>query len=170
MKKILLFLAATLLTAGMLTSCKDKKAPADEQKEEQSIFNKQDTLKVRELAEQFINHLKNKDVKAAVEMLSYLDRDSVRAYDPQNLKRQVFALGIMAGKPNYEIEFIKMRDEIDNEIKINIALFEAKEGDNRPNTIPFNLRPVRRAGQWYLTTRDNFTDTHSELRSKHTNE
>jgi len=169
MKKILFFVATALLTAGMMTSCKDKKAPADEQQKE-SIFNKQDTLKVRELSEQFITNLKNKDVKAAVEMLRYLDGDSVKAYDPQNLKRQAFALSIMAGKPNYEIEFIKMRDEIDNEVKINISLFETKEGDNRPNTTPFYLRPVRLNGQWYLTTRDNFTDTHSELRDAHPNE
>ncbi len=164
-------MTAALVCAGMLTSCKDKKtAPADEQQKHASIFTKEDTTKVRELADQFANCLQNSDVKGAVEMLSYLDHDSVKAYKPEDMKRQLFALGIMAGKPAYEVEYVKMRDLIDNEIKINITLFEKKEDDPRPNTMAFVLRPVRIKGQWYLTTRDNFSDTHSELRRKHTNE
>jgi len=170
MKKILFFMTAALLCAGMLTSCKDKKAPADAEQEEVSIFTKEDTTKVRALADEFAGYLKSGDLKAATEMLSYLDHDSVKAYKPEDMKRQAFALSIMAKKAAYEVEYVKMRDVIDNEIKLNITLFEKEENDPRPNTMAFVLRPVRIDGQWYLTTRDNFSDTHSELRNKHTNE
>ncbi len=171
MKKFLFFMVAGLVCTGMLTSCKDKNVPADaEQQKHVSIFTKEDTTKVRELAEQFANYLKSGDLKAATEMLSYLKGDSVTAYKSEDMKRQAFALGIMAKKPAYEVEYIKMRDVIDNEIKINITLFEKKEDDPRPNTMAFVLRPVRINGQWYLTTRDNLSDTHSELRNKHANE
>ncbi len=163
-------MTAALLCAGMLTSCKDKKAPAEAEQEEVSIFTKEDTTTVRDLAAQFANNLQNGDVKAAAEMLSYLDGDSVKSFKPADMQRQMFSLGIMAGKPAYEVEYIKMRDVIDNEIKINITLFEKKEDDPRPNTMAFILRPVRIDGQWFLTTRDNFSDTRSDLRNKHTNE
>ncbi len=170
MKRILFFMTAVLLCAGMLTSCKDKKAPAAAEQGEVSIFTKEDTTKVRELAEQFADYLKSGDLKAATGMLSYLKGNSVTAYKPEDMKRQAFALSIMAKKPAYEVEYVKMRDLIDNEIKINITLFEKDENDPRPNTMAFVLRPVRIDGQWYLTTRDNLSDTHSELRNKHTNE
>ena len=62
MKKIVLFLAAALLVGTALTSCKDKKAPADTKPVETSMFTKEDTAKVMDLVNQFTICLQNGDI------------------------------------------------------------------------------------------------------------
>ena len=163
MKKIILFLAAALLVGTALTSCKDKKAPADTKPVETSMFTKEDTTKVMDLVNQFTVCLQNGDIKGAIDMLVMLDGDSIKPIDAANLQRQANSLRFIAGMPGYELDRIVMQDEKRNEAKIDIVLFEKKdENDKRPNTTSFYLRPVYIGGQWYLTTRDNITSTVDE--------
>ena len=145
MKKIVLFLAAALMVGTALTGCKDKKAPADTKPVETSMFTKEDTAKVMDLVNQFTMRLQNGDIQSAVDMLVYLNGDSIQPLDAPNMKRQVNALRFIA------------------EAKIDVVLFEKKdENDKRPNTTSFYLRPILIDGQWYLTTRDNLTNTVDE--------
>lgn len=171
MKKILSFLlvAAGLVLAGQsLTSCsscsgnKEQQEPVDPAK----VFTHQDTVRVLELVDQFSLRLKEGDVKGAVEMLRFLNGDNVEELNPMFVQRQANALMHIAGKSSYEIDRIVFRDNIDNEAKVDITLFELEdENDKRPNKTSFYFRPVRMDGTWYLTTKDNITDTHSELRN-----
>ncbi len=161
MKKFLFFMTAILVFTGMLTSCKDKKAPEVQKKVKQSMFTKADTTRVFELVEQFTNCLQNNDIKSAIEMLVYLDQDSIKPLSKANIQRQINALSFIAGK-TYQLDRIVMNDNKRNEAKIDVVLFEKKEGDRRPNTTSFYLRPVYIDGQWYLTTRDNVTNTVNE--------
>ena len=160
MKKIVLFLSAVLLTGMALTGCKDKKAPADTKPVETSMFTKEDTTKVMDMVNQFTMRLQNGDIKGAVDMLVYLNGDSIQPLDAANLQRQTNTLSFIAGMPSYELERVVMEDTRHNEAKINVVLFEKKdENDKRPNTTAFYLRPVYIGGQWYLTTKDNITST-----------
>ncbi|MBQ2127559.1 MAG: hypothetical protein II429_00340 [Prevotella sp.] len=160
MKKIVLFLAAALLVGTALTSCKDKKAPADTKPVETSMFTKEDTAKVMDLVNQFTICLQNGDIKGAVDMLVYLEGDSIKPQTPANLQRQAVTLSFIAGKPGYELERIILNNTTNNEAKINVVLFEKKdENDKRPNTTAIYVRPVFIDGQWHLTPRDNITES-----------
>ena len=161
MKKIVLFLGAALLTGMVLTGCKEnKKAPADTKPVETSMFTKEDTTRIHELIEQFTMRLQTGDIKGAVDMLVFLDGDSIRPQSPANVQRQAVTLSFIAGKPGYELERIILNNTTNNEAKINVVLFEKKdENDKRPNTTAFYVRPICIDGQWYLTPRDNITET-----------
>jgi hypothetical protein len=161
MKKIVLFLGAALLTGMVLTGCKEnKKAPADTKPVETSMFTKEDTTRIHELIEQFTMRLQTGDIKGAVDMLVFLDGDSIRPQSPANVQRQAVTLNFIAGKPGYELERIILNNTTNNEAKINVVLFEKKdENDKRPNTTAFYVRPICIDGQWYLTPRDNITET-----------
>ena len=116
-----------------------------------------------DLVNQFTVCLQNGDIKGAIDMLVMLDGDSIKPIDAANLQRQANSLRFIAGMPGYELDRIVMQDEKRNEAKIDIVLFEKKdENDKRPNTTSFYLRPVYIGGQWYLTTRDNITNTVDE--------
>lgn len=124
------------------------------------MFSKEDTTKVMDLVNQFTMRLQNRDIKGAVDMLVYLNGDSIQPLDAANLQRQTNTLNFIAGMPGYELERVVMEDTRHNEAKINVVLFEKKdENDKRPNTTAFYLRPVYIGGQWYLTTKDNITST-----------
>ena len=99
-------------------------------------------------------------------MLYYLDKDSIKEPTDQNKASKALTLRYVAGCAGYNLDRIVFNSDIDNEAKIDIILFEKPEGDPRPNTTSYYFRPVRFEGKWYLTTKDNITDTHSELRNK----
>ena len=164
MKKFVLFLAAALVVGTALTGCKEsKKAPADTTPVETSMFSKEDTAKVMDLVNQFTMRLQNGDIQSAVDMLVYLNGDSIQPLDAANMKRQANALRFIAGMPGYELDRMTLNDNKRNEAKIDVVLFEKKdENDKRPNTTSFYLRPILIDGQWYLTTRDNLTNTVDE--------
>ena len=172
MKKILLFAAAALVLGQTMTSCsscsskKDDVTATETALEPQFVFTKEDTTRVRELVEQFCNAMQNKDIKAALDMIYFVKRDSVVELNPAAKKRQGVALGMIAGKARYELDRITFVNNFDNEAKIDITLFEKEDGDPRPNKTSFYFAPVRRDGQWYLSTKDNMTDTRTDIRVK----
>ena len=156
MKKFVLFLAAALVVGTALTGCKDKKAPADTKPVETSMFTKEDTTRIHELIDQFTMRLKNRDIQGAVEMMVFLDGDSIISQTTANQQRQAVTLSFIAGKPGYELERVILNNTTNNEAKINVVLFEKKdENDKRPNTTAFYVRPVCIDGQWYLTVEKN---------------
>lgn len=161
MKKIFILIAAVVISSLVFTSCTDKKAPADsEQAEKANIFTREDTTKVFDMVNQFTTRLQNNDIEGAVDMLIYFTGDSIKQLDQNFRARQSHSLMFVAGKPGYELDRVVLNSEVDNEAKIDIELFEKKEGDTRPNTTSFYLRPIRIDGQWYLTTRDNITENY----------
>jgi len=161
MKKTIWFFVATLVLAGLsLTGCKEKKAPADTTGVQVvNGFSKQDTARVFELVEQFTARLQARDIQGAVDMLVTLNNDTLEQLTPANMQRQAIALRHLVGLPKYELSRVVMNNNTTNEAKIDITLFEKPEGDPRPNKTSFYLRPVFYQGQWYLTTKDNITDT-----------
>lgn len=168
MKKIfsILLVAAGLVLVGQtLTSCSSCSGTQEQEPvDPATIFTAQDTTQVLELVDQFNLRLREGDVKGAVEMLRFLNEDHVEELNPMFVQRQANALMHIASRSNYEIDRIVFRDDFDNEAKIDITLFEkTDENDKRPNKTSFYFRPVRIDGTWYLTTRDNVTDTRRDL-------
>ena len=168
MKKIALMLTVVAV-AALLGSCKSKKEeglrPVQPEQPEYT-FTKEDTSAVIDQVNQFLAYLKQKDIKNATEMLWYLDKDSIKELTKQNKFRQARTLAFIVGCHDYHLNRIVFNSDIDNEAVVDIVLFEKPEGDPRPNTTAFSFRPVRFEGKWYLTTKDNISDTHSELRNK----
>ena len=67
------------------------------------------------------------------------------------------ALNMVKGV-KYEVQYLTFRTDKDNEVKMEITLFDKEVDDPRPNKTAFYFRPVRFEGQWFLTTKDNITD------------
>ena len=128
-------------------------------------FTKADTSEVMDLANQFIVRMKNHDVRSAVEMIYFLDGDSIKPLSPLNQQRQARALVAIAGI-DYEVDRLVFLNDKRNELKLSVTLFEKPEGDKRPNKTSFYMKPVRFEGKWYLTTKDNITDTNSRERNE----
>ena len=166
MKKILsvLLVAAGMVLVGQsltsCSSCSGNKEQQEQPEEQKMVFTKQDTVRILEMVDQFTMRLREGDTKGALEMIKFLNNDHVEDLNAMTVKRQANALMHVAGKAAYEIDRIVLRDLYDNEAKIDITLFEkTDENDKRPNKTSFYLRPVRIDGTWYLTTKDNITDT-----------
>ena len=164
MRKSVLYLSlfTLLMLAFTMSSCKKKKSV--EQLQEQFLvqptasFRGVDTAEVKQLVDNFIKSLNEKDIRGAVAQLSFLDGDSIVTLPAGLQKRQANALMNMQGI-RYEVDKLVFDREIDNIAKINVILFDKEANDPRPNLMTFYLKPIRRNGKWYLTTADNVTDT-----------
>ena len=154
MKRISLFLAV-LLMLTVFVGCSNKKAPT--QKKVEYAFSHQDSIEVLNLVNQFKGYLEENDLRSAVEMLSIVKGDSLLPLEPIQQRRQAMALSMVRGV-KYDIDYMMFHSDRNNEVKMNITLFEKDENDPRPNTIAFFFRPVRHEGQWFLTTKDVITD------------
>ncbi len=175
MKRYALFL--TLLSSLVLCmSCGGKKGGSTAEsgeialrevvpQEKEYTFTHEDTVAVIDLVNQFIAHLERHDLGAAVDMLRFLDGDSIKPLSKQFRQRQGMSLATCVGV-RYEIAHLIFETDKKNEVKMDITLFDKPEGDPRPNMTAFYFRPVRFEGKWYLTTKDNITDTNSQERNE----
>ena len=173
MKKLFLYFSAFCLTSLLLVGCSGcgskKTNVPDPFAEYSEQFTKEDTSAVISLVNQFMEYLKAKDLKSATEMIYYLDKDSIKELDQRKQSRQARALLYVMGCQDYKLDRILFKSDINNEAKLDIILFDKPAGDPRPNKTSFYFRPVKFEGKWYLTTKDNISDTHSELRNEKLN-
>lgn len=166
MKRIALFLAV-IATLALATSCSNggkKIAPMGPiGTERSSLFSHEDSVEIQELVSQFIARMDDKDLRGAVEMLSFLQGDSIRPLSAVEQRRQAMSLMNVRGV-RYEMRQMVLRSNTNNEVKMEITLFEKEEGDPKPNKAAVMFRPVKFEGKWYLTVWDNITETKSEDR------
>ena len=158
MKRISLFLAIFMMLT-VFVGCSDKKAPTKQKKE--YSFSHQDSMEVLTLVDQFKTYLEQNDLRSAVEMLSILKGDSLIPMEPIQQRRQAMALNMVKGV-KYDVDYLKFNSDRNNEVKLDITLFEKEENDPKPNKISFFFRPVRLEGKWYLTVKDNIIDRENE--------
>ena len=90
-------------------------------------------------------------------MLTILKGDSIFPLEPVQQRRQAMALSMVKGV-KYDVDYLMFHSDRNNEVKLDILLFEKEENDPKPNKISFYFRPVRFEGKWYLTVKDNITD------------
>lgn len=124
----------------------------------QMIMSKNDTAEVCRLVEAFLDNLQNNRYEDAVAMLHYLNKDSIEDLSPKRAKAQINVLRAVHGV-KYTIDEMRFLKETDSQVKYSVTLFEKETNDPRPNTVSFFIKPVRRAGKWYLTMADTETDT-----------
>lgn len=154
MKRFSLFLVV-LLMLTFYVGCSDKKAPKHQKKE--YVFTAEDSAEVLKLVDQFTTYMKDNDIRLAVEMLNILKGDSIIPMEPVQMRRQAMALSMVKGV-KWDLNYLIFKSDKDNEVKIDVTLFEKDENDPRPNMTAFFFRPVRFEGKWYLTAKDNITD------------
>ena len=154
MKRFSLFLTI-LMMLTVFVGCTDKKAPKQQKKE--WTFSHQDSTQVKNLVDQFKTYMESNDIRSAVEMLYILKGDSIFPLEPIQQRRQTMALNMVKGV-KYDVDYLMFNSDRNNEVKLNITLFEKEENDPKPNMISFFFRPVRFEGKWYLTVKDNITD------------
>ena len=151
----------------LLTSCGNKKQHVTITLPDTTpsmVFTHEDTVEIQSMMSQFIDRLDNKDIRGAVEMLNYLAKgDSITSLNTIQKRRQAMSLANVMGV-KYEMRHFILRSETNNEVKMEITLFEKPEGDKRPNTTAMYFRPVKYQGKWFLTVWDNITETKSEDR------
>ena len=162
MRRIALFLAVTGM-AVLMVSCGNKQKPQPVAPEKPVYtFTKEDTTEVLAQVNQFIDRLDNKDIRGAVEMLNFLDRgDSIKPLNAIGQRRQAMTLTAVNGV-KYTLNRMILRSYTNNEVKLDVMLFEKPEGDPKPNMTAMYLRPVKFEGRWYLTVWDNITNTNQD--------
>ncbi len=108
------------------------------------------------LGNRYMDLLKAGKIDSAVNMLFFLQGDSVVELPKSLVERQK---AILRQFPviDYTCESINFYSETDNQIKYKVQFFEKEPDDPRPNTTSMFLKPVRRFGVWTLTVAD--TDT-----------
>ena len=162
MKRIALFLtvSAVLLLAASCSNNKKQK-PAAPTKPVYTI-SKEDTAEIMSQVEEFMGRLEKKDIRGAVEMLSFLSAgDSIKPLNPLYQRRQAMSLVNVQGV-RYDLNHLTLRSNTNNEVKIDITLFDKVPDDPKPNMTGFYLRPVKFEGKWYLTVWDNITNTNQD--------
>ena len=155
MKRIAFFLVV-ICVLSLVVSCSSKGTRNDKHKKEY-VFTAQDTAEVKSLVDAFIERIDSSDIGGAVEMIQVLHNDSLFPLTPGLARHQGMALSVLRGV-KWKMAYIIFRNELDNEVKIDITLFEKPEGDPKPNMSAFYLRPVKFEGKWYLTTLEGNVD------------
>ncbi|MGI6223754.1 MAG: hypothetical protein ACOYJG_09100 [Prevotella sp.] len=164
------FFLVALAASALLVSCNgcsDKKVKPGSVEDIKETYQKspemnttgQDTADVINQVNNFVSYLKNGQVDGAMNMLYYLDGDTIRQVPPKLAKGLRTTLNMVKSCPKYDVEKLTFFREKDSQVKINVTLFEKKANDPRPNTMGMIISPVRRNGKWYLTMADSKSDT-----------
>ena len=162
MKRIAFFLAVAAMRLSAVSCGNKKQQPVQGPEKPQYTFTKEDTAEILSQVNAFIERLDKKDLRGAVEMLSFLDHgDSIKPLDAVGQRRQAMTLSAVKGV-RYEVNRLTLRSNTNNEVKMDVVLFDKPEGDPKPNTTSFYFRPVKFEGKWYLTVWDNITNTNQD--------
>ena len=170
MKKNLFFAILMVLALCMVSSCGKKKKTLEDYREEYLTkpaisLTQSDSMEVRSLVDNYLQLLRDNQFEDAVDMLYYMNGSKIIPM-PDELKRTQLSMIKRFRGVKYELQRIVYSQEYDNIACYVVTLFEKKEGDPRPNTAQFFLKPVRIEGRWYLTMADTMTDktgTHGTL-------
>ncbi len=162
MKRFALFLAVVAIFLSV-TSCGNKKQQASVTSDKPVYtFTKEDTAEIMSQVNQFVTYMEEKNVRGAVEMLNFLsDGDSIKPLNPIFQRRQAMSLMNVLGV-RYDVNHLTLRSNTNNEVKLDVTLFEKSAGDPKPNMTGFYLRPVKFENKWYLTVWDNITNTNQD--------
>ena len=154
---------------GLLFSCKGKTKSTEQLRDEMIIgaemdVQSSDTVQVKHLTDMYLSYIKNGNLDGAMQMLYFLDKDSITAVPEDLAKRERQAMSMFVGKKVF-VSDIRFLRETDSQVRCNVILFDKEPGDTRPNTVSFFLKPVRRSGQWYLTLADTETSNYTQSAS-----
>ena len=161
------FCAAVILLLGACGSKEQKKEVVDDVRTPVMVLTSEDTVTVTNLTKEFLENLKANRLDEAMGMLHYMDKDKKLVDLPKDLadkQRKVFTMFPVL---SYKIDSVIFYSETDSQVKYTIQFFEKEEGDNRPNTTSFFIKPMRVDRKWYLTMADSNSDNigHSKIKN-----
>ncbi len=148
----------SILAVTMLSSCSEKKKPQlhNEYLRPASIeYTKEDTSKINELVDSYLNYYKNNDLEAASRLLYKLNNDTIRPLSEKERKGYVKALSQFKVYDAQATGFV-LRSDKNNEMTITLQIIPSPQGSIEKGTgvMQFALNPVLKDGQWYLTLKD----------------
>lgn len=149
MKRI--FTAVTAIVAFLLFLGSCSGCPSDKEKVSGAIpeFVKADTMEVLGLAEQYLNHVRNKNYDAAIAMLYVIENDSVKMIseeDEREIRMQQQAFPVL----DYHVEEMEFIDENNVRVTYAVEFFKKEPGSKVKNTIRLAFAPQRINAVWYL--------------------
>ncbi len=141
-----------------LLSCNDKKNGKEDEivvrQDPRTDFSMertpQDTATVMNLANQFLETLKKKDVEGALDQLYEVEEHNAKPLSPEmraKLKETLQAFPV----ESYQIDEIILFSDSDSEVKYTTEMFKVEDNSNFPNTTKGSLHPYRIDNKWYLT-------------------
>lgn len=147
------FIALLSLLILSLGSCKKKKEQTGpEPTQFEKVMTSKDTADVKGLIDEFFQYAKDKKFSEAAGMLCRNDNTG-EDHKPEALDNEQMAKvrAMLESIPmvDYEIEYIKFNENIDNEVLCNVIIAKA-EGDMPAVKTKMFFKPVRSMGQWYL--------------------
>lgn len=132
------------------SSCSSSKERAVTTQDSVPTFCKADTTEVLKMAETYLEHLKNKEFDAALDMLCTIENDSVKPL-PEKERQTIVGQQNVFPVLDYKLESYKFQNENNVELTYTIEFFKKAEGEEIPNTIRITFAPERIGGVWYLT-------------------
>jgi len=148
---------AVCLLAICFIACSGNKKKSDDtiaRKDLRTDFNMnrshQDTTMVLELAKNFLEALKSKDVEGALGQLYEVNGDSVNSPSAEELsalRKTYQSIPVI----DYKVEEVYMYSDSDCEVRYSTVMFEKSDDNPMSNTTKGALHPYRVNGKWYLT-------------------
>mgnify|MGYP001030954838 CR=1 FL=1 len=153
MKHLIAAAAALLILTAALSSCSGCSGSSDRQTDSTPTFVKADTAMVLELAESYLNHVRDKDYDGAVSMLCVIENDSVKPLT-EDMRQSIMVQQRTFPVINYRLTDMEFVDA--NRVKVTYAIefFEKEPGSSMQNTISITFAPQRINGDWYLELMD----------------
>ncbi|MBR6978830.1 MAG: hypothetical protein IKH88_03255 [Prevotella sp.] len=148
---IILFLSALLLVA-----CKDEPKnrnltiPENPRTDFGMQRSHEDTIAVMEMATQFLETLKQKDVEGALDQLYDVEHQEVKpltASQRNDLRSTLKAFPV----ESYTLDAIILYSDSDSEVRYTTRMFPDSVESKIPGTVKGSLHPFRIDGKWYLT-------------------
>jgi hypothetical protein len=143
----------------LMASCSNSKKTSEVNEHGLPIyeFNNEDSLAVRQLAEEYIGRFSSKNFNAAADMLYTVKNDSVKPLTDEQRKGYINAMQHIPVFGCAVKEQI-LRSDKDNQIRIALLMAESGDLETERGTVNFFLNPVYIDGQWYLTLLDNYAE------------
>lgn len=145
------------LTFCLVLSCTNNSKPKGERpsilRPPSLVLEKQDTVDIHILAEDFLNLFKANDLKSASQLLYHFSNDSLKAYTEEEKNEFVDALSFFHVY-DAELKSLQITSKFDNEFKIAVKILPDGDLDSGKGVTIFSLNPIKYNDKWYLTVRD----------------
>jgi hypothetical protein len=146
------------MMVAMVCSCSNKKeAQVNENGLPVFEFTEQDSVAIRELANDYMTRFQSQDYESAAQLLYTVHNDSI--FPLTDEQRQGY-LNAMAALPitGSALKELNLYSDRDNQIRIALLIGEGGDLEAEKGTINFFLNPVEVDGKWYRTLMSEYAE------------
>lgn len=150
-----------LFVTAMFYACNSKDKPAAQEENANLLpvfeFSSEDSLRVNELADQYVACFNTSDLETAADMLYTVRNDSVF---PLTDEQKVSFMSAMSQLPKFGFQKkeLILKTGLDNKVRIAVLMNESGSLEEEKATINLYINPVKIDGQWYLTAYDRYAE------------